>query len=459
MKKTKTLLYRMASLAMVIGMFSACQMENDLRGSKKDTLGYVNATMIPQATEPMLTRAASLDQYDVNDFPVAIISAEDADTVARYDSYRAMKAAGEIALEAGKYRVVAWMGTDEGDVQTTPYFEGGSDFEVVAQRTSVVEATCKLARVKVAVNISEEFEEAFEDDYSITFNNNHGVETMDVDTKDLSYYFKVYAGDKNIEVTVKATPKGSENTIVKTFTLYKQGENADDGSQLDLDEGDAFRINLSPSDTSDGTVGNPTEGNFIITVDLKWNDRNEEVEIPVEVLDVSADNNGSDNADNNGGDNTDNNGDNESQEGAPVLTPSINGENTWSLFLPYETSADMKVNIDAPATIQQLWVTITSDNLGFMYLIGTMHFEQFDLCDIDDTTTETNVKNILQMAYNDDVKGQTNFTFDVSSFTYALSGFAGEHHFAIRVVDGDGRETTGTLIVTCEGGPDEEEED
>jgi hypothetical protein len=88
-----------------------------------------------------------------------------------------------------------------------------------------------------------------------------------------------------------------------------------------------------------------------------------------------------------------------------------------------------------------------------------MHFEQFDLCDIDDTTTETNVKNILQMAYNDDVKGQTNFTFDVSSFTYALSGFAGEHHFAIRVVDGDGQETTGTLIVTCEGGPDEEEED
>lgn len=441
MKKT-LFTYRMAALVMAIASLASCQMENDLRGSKKDTVGYVDATMIPQATEPMLTtRAASETTYDVNDFPVAILSAEDADTVARFDSYREMKEAGRISLPQGNYRLVAWMGTDGGNVQTTPYFEGSSDFEILPATTSKVQTTCKLARIKVSVNISEEFEQAFEDDYSLTFHNGRGVETMDATTKHLSYYFKREDGDKTIQVTVKATNKTTKQDITKSFILYKQGENADDGSQLDLEDGDAFRISLTPSETNDGTVINPTEGSFIITAEIKWNDRTEEVEIPIEVMDTDDPN----------ADNDNNNGDEDSE--GPVLTPNINDIETWTLDLPYKTSAQMKVDIDAPAGIEELKVNISSSSLGFMFLVGNMHLEEFDLCNIQDATTENHVKNTLVLPYNEDVKGQTHFSFDVSSFTYSLSGFAGEHHFAITVKDAEGHTSSGTLTVTCEGDP------
>jgi hypothetical protein len=329
------------------------------------------------------------------------------------------------------------MGTDGGNVQTTPYFEGSSDFEILPATTSKVQTTCKLARIKVNVNISEEFEQAFEDDYSLTFHNGRGVETMDATTKHLSYYFKREDGDKTIQVTVKATNKTTKQDITKSFILYKQGENADDGSQLDLEDGDAFRISLTPSETNDGTVINPTEGSFIITAEIKWNDRTEEVEIPIEVMDTDDPN----------ADNGNNNGDEDSE--GPVLTPNINDIETWTLDLPYKTSAQMKVDIDAPAGIEELKVNISSSNDSFMALIDMMHFEEFDLCNIQDATTEESVNSTLMLPYNEDAKGQTHFSFDVSSFTYSLSNFAGEHRFKITVKDAEGHSSSGTLIVTC----------
>jgi hypothetical protein len=361
------------------------------------------------------------------------------DTVSRYASYSAMKAEGQIALNAGSYRVVAWMGTNESEVQTSPYFEGSTDFEVVAKRTSQVQTVCKLARVKVSVEVSDEFEQAFEDDYSLTFTGSKGVETMTAATKHLSYYFKAYEGDKKIAVEVKATPKGETYTLTKKFELTKSGESDTDGGLLDLEHGDAFKINLSPSNTSDGTVANPTESNFNITAELKWNNRSEEVEIPIDVVDTSAPS-------------TDEDKDDDADtENGPVLTPSLNGVNTWEMTMAYsEEGATIQVDIDAPATIQELKVAITSENPQFMEQVGRMKLEEFDLCNIEDATTENNVRNILKMACNEDVKGQTHFVFNVDAFTNALSAFPLTHRFTLTVKDGEGHETTGTLIVNVE---------
>jgi hypothetical protein len=422
-------------------------MEDGLNNSKKEAVGYLDATMIPSSTEPMLTRATG-EQYDVNDFAVAIVNTASGDTVSHYATYSALKEAGQIALEAGNYRVVAWMGTDQGEVQTSPYFQGSTNFEVVAKRTSQVQTVCKLARVKVSVEVSDEFEQAFEDDYSLTFTGSKGVETMTAATKHLSYYFKAYEGDKKIAVEVKATPKGETYTITKKFELTKQGESDTDGSQLDLEHGDAFKINLSPSNTSDGTVANPTESNFLVTAELKWNNRTEEVEIPLEVADTTAPSTGEDNDDD------------ADAENGPVLTPSINGVNTWETSMVYGSTATIQVNITAPATIQKLNVNISSDNEEFLGLVDDLSLREFDLCHITDSKTEQSVANVLGMPYNDDLKGQTSFTFDVSGFTVALFRQIGKHYFTISVEDGNEKVSSGTLTVTVEiPEMDDEDED
>jgi hypothetical protein len=423
-----------ACLAALALCLQACQMEDDLKGSKKQKSGYLDVTLTPQATEPMLTRAVANDTYDLNEFPTAIIDTESGDTVLRYNTYRELKLRGEVAIPAGNYRLLTWYGSNEANVQDTPYFEANKTFTVQAGAKSIVEAVCKLGRVKVSVDVDSDFERYFEEDYSLTFNNEHGVETMDRDSKDKAYYFKLYEGDKYIDVEVKATPKGSEQTVSKRFTLYKQGENGEDGSALDFEAGDAFKINLSPTDSVAGTVVNPTEGNFVITADLKWNDRNEEVSVPIQVIDTTAPSTGDGEADN---------------SLLPTLTPDINGVNTWQLELAENESAQLTVDIQAPATIQQLLVKITSTNATFAGTVSGMSLAEFDLCHIPaGSDTETYVSTLLGLSYNEDVLGQTQFTFDVSAFTGALSMFAGTHQFALTVIDGQGNQATGTLIIT-----------
>jgi hypothetical protein len=463
MKKLHTLLYMMATTLTAISLLTACQMEDDLSGKKKEAKGYLDASLVAQTTEPLLTRATS-EQYDVDTFPVAIVSTESGDTIQKFNTYSDLKAEGQIELTAGAYRVAAWYGTDDADVQSTPYFIGQADFTVVAKNTSKVTAVCKLGRVRVSINVGQDFEAAFEDDYTITVNNSHGMDVITAETKDKSLYFKPYEGDKSISVTVKATPVGTTTSIVKSFELKKQGENAEDGSDLDLEAGDAFKINLSASDTSDGTVTNPTDASFGISVDLKWNERNEAVEVPVDVITVTP-SNGNDNADNNAGDNntgdnTGNNGegDTEVDANALTLTPSINGQQVWTLHLAYEDEAELKVDINAPATIQSLQVNITTSDEDFASEITRMGIDEFDLCNITKASQKTILVNTLGLKCNDDVKGQTFYSFDVSAFTVPLSGYPGEHHFAITVTDGDGQQASGTLIVTCDGAPDEDEE-
>jgi hypothetical protein len=209
-----------------------------------------------------------------------------------------------------------------------------------------------------------------------------------------------------------------------------------------VEHGDAFKINLSPSNTSDGTVANPTESNFNITAELKWNNRSEEVEIPIDVVDTSAPS-------------TDEDEDDADAEDGPVLTPSINGEQTWELDLAAGESATVQVSIYAPTTIQELNVAIESESEDFMELIDELNLREFDLCNIQDETTESSVKNYLKMPYNEEVKGQTNFTFDVSGFMEILSNIPLTHRFILTVKDGEGNVSSGTLVVNCES---EEEE-
>jgi hypothetical protein len=258
---------------------------------------------------------------------------------------------------------------------------------------------------------------------------------MTAATKHLSYYFKAYEGDKKIAVEVKATPKGETYTLTKKFELTKSGESDTDGGLLDLEHGDAFKINLSPSNTSDGTVANPTESNFNITAELKWNNRSEEVEIPIDVVDTSAPS-------------TDEDKDDDADaENGPVLTPSINDVNTWELDLTDGEFATILVNIQAPATIQKLIVNISSDNEDFASTVKEgMNMGEFDLCNITDPTTEENVVS-LEMPYNDDIKGLSQFTFDISGFSGALTLFEGTHYFTITVEDGNGERSSGTLTV------------
>jgi hypothetical protein len=85
-----------------------------------------------------------------------------------------------------------------------------------------------------------------------------------------------------------------------------------------------------------------------------------------------------------------------------------------------------------------------------MEQVGRMNLDEFDLCNIEDATTENNIRNVLKMDCNEDVKGQTHFVFNVDAFTSLLSQFPLTHRFTLTVKDGEGHETTGVLIVNVE---------
>lgn len=103
--------------------------------------------------------------------------------------------------------------------------------------------------------------------------------------------------------------------------------------------------------------------------------------------------------------------------------------------------------ISAPNKIEQLNVSINSDNTSFMDEVGALLPPTFDLCHITDTSAQW--VGLLQQGgfpINEEVLGADSVTFTINSFFMTLlQSFVGNHDFTVNVVDATGASTTATL--------------
>jgi len=114
----------------------------------------------------------------------------------------------------------------------------------------------------------------------------------------------------------------------------------------------------------------------------------------------------------------------------------------------------VQVTMKAPAGIQNLLVTITSDSNEFIGLISQMGLgETFDLAnpgDLEDKLGGSleDGSGIGLIDPNDPIKDKKEFIFDVSGFMPMLSPFGlQQHYFTIKLIDNNGKELAKKLTV------------
>ena len=339
-------------------------------------------------------------------------------------------------LEAGKYNVKAYNydGADV-NVSTRPYFEGTTDFTIEGGKGASVPLTCELACVEVAFHLTEDFNKAFKDDYSIMVNNGDGGNyKFTKDNINTKYYFKTPANKNSLTVSIKATSV-EDNPIAMNYTVQKPGDA--EGNLANLENGDAFLINLTEAGATDSYVKK-----IEISVDLTFTQDGSSFEIPFENItgeDITV------NPPSGGGTNP--------PSGENTLT--VTGiPQTYNLTLT-GTVPEIAVHMETTEEgIKSLLVSIDSDNDTFLGLLTEMSLgEPFDLCDLEEKT-ETKSQLITVGLISEDSYAKLHsgslksYDFIVTQLVGLLpsTGLTGTHTFNLTISDGV-TEKTGALTV------------
>lgn len=429
-----------AVLALIALCLSSCEMKNELEGKynlKNDegllTLDLVNKTPATPSTKAESTSLA--DELDVKTYKVEIVDNTTEAVVRSYASYAKLKEALPLVVPVGNYKIVAKSGVLQ-DASRTPYFEGSSSIEVKQGMESKAEVLCKSATVKVSLNISEEFLNMFADDYVFTVSNGIGG-VIYVKKEDLSaVYLSIPDGSTSIKIVAKVTEKDSGRDIETVYTVTKPDAEG-------LQGGDSFNVTVKPVEEGedpnnpDVTPSDPKLG-IQLDIDLTMDETGVTVKVPTELIEESKPEEPDQPTD----------PDQPTEDG-----PEIIGADAV-VKVDTNNPPTVQVTMKAPAGIQNLFVTISSDSDGFMGLISMMSLgEIFDLVnpgDLEDTLGGSleSGSGIGLIDPNDPIKDKKEFIFDVSGFMPLLDPFGlVNHYFTIKMVDNDGNEVTKTLTV------------
>ena len=419
-----------AVLALIALCLSSCEMKNELEGKynlKNDegllTLDLVNKT---QATPTTKAESTSLtDELDVNTYKVEIVDNATEAVVRSFASYAKLKEALPLVVPVGNYKIVAKSGVLQ-DASRTPYFEGSSSIEVKQGMESKAEVLCKSATVKVSLNISEEFLNMFADDYVFTVSNGIGG-VIYVKKEDLSsIYLSIPDGSTSIKIVAKVTEKDSGRDIETVYTVTKPDAEG-------LQGGDSFNVTVKPVEEGedpnnpDVTPSDPKLG-IQLDIDLTMDETGITVKVPTELIEESK-----------------------PEEPDQPTDPDQPDE---VVEVDTNNPPTVQVTMKAPAGIQNLLVTITSDSNEFIGLISQMGLgETFDLAnpgDLEDKLGGSleDGSGIGLIDPNDPIKDKKEFIFDVSGFMPMLSPFGlQQHYFTIKLIDNNGKELAKKLTV------------
>lgn len=315
-------------------------------------------------------------------------------------------------------------------VSERPWFRGETVGTILPGKTTQMTVSCKLQNIQMKVSLGEDFKNDFLDDYTITVDNGDGA--VNVFTKDnvsKVFYYQVPDNKQSITVSVKATVKSDNTVIMRTYTVTKP---ADAEGDRTLKAGDAFILNITSDDSMLSHI------DFGMTVDFSFAEQDFTFEI--DESEITYEDNGGEDP----GPGPDEPGDKE------IVITGLPKDYTN----PHTTGENVIVDFTVPAGIENLFVTISSDNAGFSGTIAGLGLaETFDLANLGDkedlvTKPMDTGEGIGLMPPGTQVKGQTSFHFDVTSFMEPLALFGnGTSTFLIKVVDANGNSKEGALKV------------
>ena len=418
-------------LAGVIGLmaFSACTSE-DLENKFIEDKAYGSMQVSVDMSKPK-SKAVS----EVTDFPVLILDAEGN----QIESYNSVADVPEsIKLGVGNYVVQSHTPGTIKKKMSEPYYFGEKDVEILKDVTSEVEVICKMQNSTITVNYDDEFGEVFSSweivvsdgsETTLSFTNNS--------TSSVYWYFGA-GGVKELTVNFRGTTSEG-STIATRYVLTKDQatESYDDDSE-NFCGGDAIKINVKPTESTEGNVTSVT-----INADVTFSETNESVN--VDVVDV------------------------------PIFTPDTDkdtdpdtpdaGDDAITLTLPADiafpmfgaTSVDKSLGdtyIAATAGLKSIKVSIESTSDEMIKSLGELNtnygVDFINGAEIVGNQSVVKLFSDLNQTLSVPAEGDKEYTFPIGNFFSLLQVLQGEHTFNLVITDMDGGTKSGKLKITIQ---------
>lgn len=425
------------TLMAVLFTFSACHSEKMETGTT-DVTGQLSLASMKMEVDLKVDTVypQSRAGVDVSNFLLTIKNSQ-GEQVEQY-TYSEMPEI--ISLPVGTYTVVASSAEAATNGFDVPFYTGSTEQFTIKENelTEVSALTCRLANVMISVEYDEELRKLMGEDV---------VTTVTIKEKTQDMIIKEYSLDIPSSETRKAYLIAPASVSPMDITLKGtiDGEFVTEVNRVDEVQAGQYNIikyTLSPVDDGNNSVGGNL--NIAINIDSSMTSSDETVGVN------PGEEPGIDDFPTDGGEEPgDGDGDG---EGGITSDISITGKDLGGSPFDIDQTQTITgattliVGIEAPAGIQNLKVTISSDNEEFR-AIGE-GLGEFDLAHSDSMNEDAQAMlPILGLPIDDAVLNQTNLDFNISKFTSMLAGFEGTHTFKITVTDNQGKTESKSLVI------------
>lgn len=415
------------TLMVVLFTFSACHSEKMETGAT-DVTGQLSLASMKMEVDLKVDTVypQSRAGVDVSNFLLTIKNSQ-GEQVEQY-TYSEMPEI--ISLPVGTYTVVASSAEAATNGFDVPFYTGSTEQFTIKENelTEVSALTCRLANVMISVEYDEELRKLMGEDVVTTVK--IGDNSLDIPSSETrKAYLIAPASVSPMDITLKGTIDGEFVTEVNRVDEVQAGQY------------NIIKYTLSPVDDGNNSVGGNL--NIAINVDSSMTSSDETVGVN------PGEEPGIDDFPTDGGEEPgDGDGDGGDESGSEQNMPTIEG--TRFNKVPFDIdndrltisgAAELQVTIGAPNGIANLFVEIISETLDVSE-VGLP--KSFDLAYPGENSDALSG---LGFPVGDEVIGQTEVLFDISTFTALLPMFKGNHDFKIRVVDSKGLEVTKTLKI------------
>lgn len=420
------------TLMVVLFTFSACHSEKMETGAT-DVTGQLSLASMKMEVDLKVDTVypQSRAGVDVSNFLLTIKNSQ-GEQVEQY-TYSEMPEI--ISLPVGTYTVVAFSAEAATNGFDVPFYTGSTEQFTIKENelTEVSALTCRLANVMISVEYDEELRKLMGEDVVTTVTIKEKTRDMikeyslDIPSSETrKAYLIAPASAGSMDITLKGTIDGESVTEVKRVENVQAGQY------------NIIKYVLSPVDDGNNSVGGNL--NIAINIDSSMTSSDETVGVN------PGEEPGIDDFPTDGGEEP-GDGDGDGEGG---ITSDINitgkklGDSSFDIDQTQTITGDttLIVGIEAPAGIQNLKVTISSDNEDFGSIGAS--FGTFDLANPGDK--ESMIAE-LGLPYGTAVKDKTELDFDISTFTSLLIPFDGTHTFNIVVTDNQGKTESKSLVI------------
>ena len=360
--------------------------------------------------------ATSRAAVDINTFDCAIYD-QSGQTLIKSFKYGA-RPSEAIELEAGKYIFKMISGEIPGAEFECPIYGLTEPFTIVRKQTTVLdELVCTLQNIQASIKYSADLRAALSDDTTATLTVGSSSLVFGVD-ETRSGYFKAEQALNDIDVLVKGmyTQEGKEPAAFEFNTTIKNVK-AGQYSDIELYVEYSGEGNISISVTIDGWVVDQS-----IVYDLA----------KLISEDVMVD-----------------------DDDKPTLT--LVGGDIDAEILLAQTDFDQNgnytknvvVDVTSKSAITSLVVDIASTNPTMAASLAEYGLSSsIDLCNAG---VASGALKLMGLPVNDQVKGKTAVTYNITGQMKLLKELVGTHTFTVTVTDEQGGATTKALVITVQG--------